>query len=426
VTAPRRQGLFAQVFLDTMIASDPMRLRSLLIAISSVVLSCVGAVAQSPAPAGQAADEANLIECWWRTDKSTVHVGERFEVTLTCALTETDRLAVEPNVARLEPTTIALSPFEVLDGARQPDLRADAHRYVQFTYTLRLIGDDLFGRDVELPPLGIAYHVRSGSGDSRPQGRERTYELPPLSMRVMSLVPRGVSDIRDASPEAFADIERRRFRARIALVVASICFGLAAILLISAALKASRRFRTGRAAAKPGLSPGAVLRGCLRETGRVRSDVARGGWTPALVGRALTVFRIAGASALSRPITQTALGVAGNGREGELEVRGGLLLRKRTRVSAPTTGQAFDSRARSGNGQRPDAASGPLLDSIGQAIGEFTAARYTTNGPLDIKALDEAFEAGSQALRRLRLAKLWPVRTAALLARSLTSIRRGA
>ena len=45
------------------------------------------------------------------------------------------------------------------------------------------------------------------------------------------------------------------------------------------------------------------------------------------------------------------------------------------------------------------------------------AARYGRNGQLDTTALDAALENGTEALKKLRIAKLWPMRAAGALAR---------
>ena len=75
-------------------------------------------------------------------------------------------------------------------------------RYVQFEYAVRLLSDGFFGQDVTIPALTVTYNLQeTGSGS---QGRDQTYILPPLPMRILSLVPKSVDDIRDASGQTFA------------------------------------------------------------------------------------------------------------------------------------------------------------------------------------------------------------------------------
>jgi hypothetical protein len=52
----------------------------------------------------------------------------------------------------------------------------------------------------------------------------------------------------------------------------------------------------------------------------------------------------------------------------------------------------------------------------------FSAARYSRNGHLDTSALDAALDNGAAAIRRLRVTKLWPVRKADALAKSVSEL----
>ena len=60
------------------------------------------------------------------------------------------------------------------------------------------------------------------------QGREQTYVLPPLSIRVASLVPESARHIRETSVPTLTAIGGREFRARLFRLVALILFGVAA------------------------------------------------------------------------------------------------------------------------------------------------------------------------------------------------------
>ena len=57
-----------------------------------------------------------------------------------------------------------------------------------------------------------------------------------------------------------------------------------------------------------------------------------------------------------------------------------------------------------------------------ESLNTFRAARYGRNGQLDTAALDAAFERGTDALKKLRVANLWPVRTAGALARTAADV----
>ena len=90
---------------------------------------------------------------------------------------------------------------------------------------MRLLSDGFFGQDVTIPALTVTYNLQErGSGS---QGRDQTYILPALPMRILSLVPKSADDIRDASGQTFASIESRRFRASLATTTAWIAFAFA-------------------------------------------------------------------------------------------------------------------------------------------------------------------------------------------------------
>src|SRR5882672_7740247 len=49
--------------------------------------------------------ETDPIKCFWKTDRSTVIVGERFTVVLTCGIIETDQVKAVPDFNQLEGST---------------------------------------------------------------------------------------------------------------------------------------------------------------------------------------------------------------------------------------------------------------------------------------------------------------------------------
>src|SRR5438045_5477388 len=142
------------------------------------------------APPGTVNVEADPIRCWWRTSSNAVRVGEPFSLILTCAIVENETTTVVPDQSRLDPAAMQLPPFEVVGGQREPDLRGDQRRFFQYEYTLRLISEELFGKDVRIPSVQISYHLESRveRGDSV-RGRDRNYILPSASVEVLSVVP---------------------------------------------------------------------------------------------------------------------------------------------------------------------------------------------------------------------------------------------
>jgi len=375
----------------------------------------------APAPHAPGDVEVEPIACWWKTDRNAVNIGERFTVTLTCSIVETTAIKVVPDLNQLEPTTVALQPFEVVKGVRHEDIRTPPLRYIQYEYTTRIIGDVFFGKDVDIPGVKITYHVQSSIGGGS-QGRDQTYALPALAMRVNSLVPKKAADIRDTSPDTFADIENRRLRSSAALVGSAISFGFAVVLLGLALVRVFGRYRVRTPSAIRPLSPAAVLRGSARAAERLRQEVAREGWSGDLAGRAMSVVRIASAVALGRPVAQQIVEPDAAPHDGQLALRKGLFRPKRALVSAATTSATIARALAHANGNRPNARTELLLTDLQESLVVFRAARYGRNGELDTAALDAALERSTDALKKLRVAHLWPVRTAGALARSAADV----
>src|SRR5688500_18683069 len=206
----------------------------------AVAMACTAAaaLAQSPAstPAPREGEVASdPIRGWWKTDRTAVRVGERFQLVLTCGVIEVGSTTVVPALNQLEPGALALTPFEVVSGVRREDIVAPPWRYVQFEYSARLLADGFFGQDLNIPALTVTYNLQAPGGGST--GRDQTYVLPPLPMRVLPLVPRTASDIRDASGQTFESIESRRFRAQAARVASAIAFAFAGLLAIFAVVR---------------------------------------------------------------------------------------------------------------------------------------------------------------------------------------------
>src|SRR5581483_10652833 len=114
--------------------------------------------------------KADPIQCWWRTSAGAVRVGEPFTAVLTCAVLETDDVKVVVDESRLEPSVVQFAPFETLGGSHAADLRNDTRRFFQYEYRLRLIAENLFGRDVALPETKLSYRVQSKVGARKPGG----------------------------------------------------------------------------------------------------------------------------------------------------------------------------------------------------------------------------------------------------------------
>jgi hypothetical protein len=347
------------------------------------VLFAAPLVAQTP---------SDPIKCWWKTDKSAVIIGEQFTLTLTCGVIETRGTTVVPKMEQLDPGAVQLAPFEMVGGTRHDDIQASPWRYFQYEYTLRLMGQDSFGEDVDIPSFTVTYNMKSdvpGAG----AGRDHMYVLPALPMRVHSLVPTKARDIRDAAPESFGAATARLSRSRSEFIAAGILFGFSALMVVFAGVHVIRRHRARGPAQVPVVSDTKLVGACLEQITRLQSEVKNSGWTPERAGSALTVLRIGTAVAMRRPVTQTPMETTAAAREGQIAVRKGILGRERIAVSAAVTPDAIERYGVNGSAMTAD---------LGKSLFAFSAVRYGRNGNMDTPALNRALENSRAALQRLR------------------------
>jgi len=363
---------------------------------------------------------ADPLQCWWRTSTGAIRIGEQFSIVLTCAVLETDAATVVVDQSRLEPSVVQFAPFEVLGGSHGADLRRDDRRFFQYEYRARLIAENQFGKDVSLPETKLSYHIQSSVGQKTAlQGRDQSYILPPLSLRVLSLVPADATDIRDTPSVTFQDIDQRGFRANLMTVIGGVLFAVAALLTLLALVRLLSRFRKPAEASTRLLSDSAALRAAGRELAAVRRQREDGGWTPDLAGRALAALRIAGTYAVGRRASlmpaaaQSTAGSqpASDGHQGPEEagrviVRTGWPRGRRVAVSGAITSQSV-GRDRIRRAGTTGFAGSELYESLEQALAALTAAQYGRNGKLDDGALDQALDTGSQVLKRARLDQTW-------------------
>src|SRR4051812_37380211 len=214
----------------------PMRKRLLL---TGFLLLAASALADAqPAPTretGVRTVETDPIRCWWRTSAGAVRIGEQFDVTLTCAVLESEGVSVVVDESRLGNAVVQMAPFEVVAGSHPADLHAGIRRFFQYDYRLRLINPDAAGTDVSVPDVALHYRVNSRvPGNAAVQGRDLLYYLPPQVMRITSLVAAGATDIRDTSGASFSSIDALTFRAGMFNIIgtALIAFGALMVLLV--------------------------------------------------------------------------------------------------------------------------------------------------------------------------------------------------
>ena len=401
------------------------RLRNGLLA-ASLTLAVAGLwLAPAGAQPGPDMVAVEAMQCWRRIASHAVHVGERFDMVLTCAVVDTETARVVPDLAWLEPETLGVSPFEVLDGERYDDVVRGPRRFFQYRYALRIIGEDYFGLDVALPPLELRYRIeRSIDGGTATEGRELAYVLPPESVRVLSLVPATAVDIRELPGETFGDVEARLFRANL-IGIAAMAIGVAAAgVLLLGAVRVRREWRGVAAVREDGVPAWRVARTALGELRAVRDATAAQGWTGDLVARALAALRIGAALALGRPVAQRAAGTAVGGAavagkavdpEGRLPVRRGLFGRETVFVSSALTARDIDGELPR---VRVESAEGaPAIETLRVGLAGFAGARYgsVSEVPADSPTpadLAAHLEAGIEVLQSLQVELFEPVRRA--------------
>ena len=338
--------------------------------------------------------EVDPVACWWRTSAVTVRIGETFPIVLTCSVLETDAARAVVDRSRLGSAAVQFPPYEVVGGTQHPDHVTAGRRFIQYEYLLRLISEDAFGLDVPVAGLDITYRIESRvAQEASVQGREQSYELPPLTIRVASLVPESARGIREPSVPSFAAIASRAFRARMFRTVALILFGVAALTL---AVAIARWFREGRTeterATRDLLSNRTVLAAVRRELREVEQETRSAGWSPEAVGRALISARVVASYLSGRAVVQRP--AQGEPSPGELVTMSAWPLRRRIAVSGSTTTAA----------------------EIEEALTSLTAARYGRKAALDASALDDALRNVRQAGDRVSSRHTW-------LAETLDSLR---
>jgi hypothetical protein len=283
----------------------------------------------------------------------------------------------------------------------------------------------LFGRDVKLPETRSTYRVQNHAEESSTiEGRENIYLLPPQSIRVLSVVPSDAPDIRNVPAETFGDIEAHSFRATSFIVTGSILFVLAVLAILMSLVRFFTRYRTKEKGATHLVSDVVVLRGLEDEFSAIQRAREASNWSPELVGRALTGFRIASCYVLSRPVNQMAVSPSLNGGSGTLVVRGNRLNGTRSIVSSSVTAEnvALELARFSTNG-RESTARVDRLKELQKALTQFTYAQYGRDATLDARSMDQLLTAGIELARQLKTENMWLKKKFAFITEKATGLR---
>ncbi|MGH9199703.1 MAG: hypothetical protein ACRD2A_00515 [Vicinamibacterales bacterium] len=355
--------------------------------------------AQAPTdPRAAALVSTDPIRCWWQSDAGAVTIGQSFAVTLTCAVVETDAVQVIPDESRLGVATVRVAPFEILGGSHPADARDGSRRFFQYRYTLRIIDPDVIGRDVKIPSLPIQYKVRNRvNAASTLEGRDLTYVMPSLPIKVLSMVPAEATDIRDGSDAGFAAVDALRFRASLFRVVGTALALVALIMGVWALTRWAQMARRTPTESAGHIPDRAVLHELQAAFSALRPEADRG-WSDDLVVRTLPLVRLVSSLAIGRPISQHPI-ASSPSRDGRLPVSHGVFRPARAAVAAAVTANdvasamaALDDSAATKRGH---------FETLRDALMVLTEAAYRKAPDPDPATLDEALNAAIAATRRM-------------------------
>lgn len=363
-----------------------------------------------PNPSAAPADlggnvENDPIRCWARTSSGAVRIGETFTVTLTCAVIETDLVQVVPDESKLGVAVMQMTPFEVAGGFHPADIKTNSRRFFQYDYNIRMINPDAIGTDVPIPLMQVTYRVNSRiAGNQQMQGREMTYVLPPMWVKVLSVVPQDATDIRDTDDASFSRVEQISFRAGVLQIVATTLMVLGGVMTLLALISIARRAaKQAKGPQERLLSRPALMRLAVRELSSAQQEGIASGWSDAALSRAAGALRLAAAGATDRVISQQVVESDVTASDGRFVVsRLGRV--KRTAVSAAVTGVDIDRalrRAPEGSSRRQ------LLEELKQTMAALSAAQYSRPGA-DRNGVDTIVNKALELARQVRSHVSWP------------------
>ena len=329
------------------------------------------------------------IRCWRQSSSGAVTIGETFTVVLTCAVYEAENAQVIPDESRLGVASIQLAPFEILGGSHPPDVRRGSRRFFQYDYRLRIISPDAIGRDVNLPPLPISYRIHSRVGAAATlEGRDLSYVMPMMPIKVLSLVPADADDIRDASEASLGAVESIRFRSSVFRVLTFTFAALAAVMAVLALVPLTRS-SAARSGKQPNRLPDrAILASAAADLAQVQSRANREGWADDTVARALGSMRLIAAAAVGQAISQKPTPPNAAVPDGRLLVEHGLLRRSGITVSSAATADDI-ARARATTGAFSTTRL-QQLEGLQTGLSALTAALYRQAPARDAATIDDA------------------------------------
>lgn len=345
------------------------------------------------------------VRCWRQSSAGAISIGEAFTVTVTCAVFEADNAQVIPDESRLNVASIQMAPFEILGGSHPPDVHRGSRRFIQYDYQLRIISPDAIGQDVNIPPLTISYRIHSRVGAAATlEGRDLSYLLPMMPIKILSLVPNDASDIRDASEASLAAVDSLRFRSSLFRVLA-IGFGALGVVVVGLALiPLARRSRTVATIERDRIPDRTVLRAAAGELDEVRRTMA-GSWTEDGIARALHVMRVVSAQAINGRLSQKPANTQ-DGVNGRLRVNHGFLRRQSVGMASSVTA-ADVARARADKSAGFSTTRLQQLEGLESGIALLSSALYRREPDRDHAAIDAAVSHTESVARYLGNERSW-------------------
>ncbi len=345
------------------------------------------------------------IRCWRQASAGAVAIGETFSVVVTCAVYEADNAQVIPDESRLNVASIQMAPFEILGGSHPPDVHRGSRRFFQYDYQLRIIGPDAIGRDVNIPALSISYRIHSRVGAAATlEGRDLSYLLPMLPIKVLSMVPNDAADIRDGSQAGLAAVDSLRFRSSLFRVLALAFAALAAVMAVVALWPLARSTTVVAGAQRDRIPDHAVMNRVADELGELQKGVA-GGWTDAAAARALVLTRLVAAAAIARPISQKESAAGDVVPDSRLLVQYGLIKSMRATVSSPATAGDLARGLSQPNAFSPSQRL--QLEGLQSAMLALANALYRKEPVRDSSTLDDAVRQAIGVARAIAQQRSW-------------------
>jgi hypothetical protein len=361
-----------------------------------------------PAPSTPAPDLGwEPIRCWRQSNAGAVTIGETFTVVLTCAIYEGDNAQVVPDESRLGVASIQMAPFEILGGSHPPDVRRGSRRFFQYDYQLRIISPDAPGSDTNIPPLTISYRIHSRVGAAATlEGRDLSYLLPMMPIKVLSLVPADAADIRDASEASLGAVDSLRFRSSLFRVLALTFAALASVMVILALVPLARSSRVAATAERDRIPDRAILARVAAELGELQTQAAREGWNEALVARTVPLIRIVSAAAIEQPISQRPVPAEDGTYEGRLLVKHGSIRPVTATVSSSVTADDV-ARARESRAAKFSTTRQQQLENLQSGLSAMTEALYRQGANVDGASHDDAVRQAIAVAREIGSERSW-------------------